>query len=479
MAQPDVYARAFEFDPLAPANIPDAGMRLDAEFDEIAEIFAQYRERLALIQRDDGKLANGVVTPDSLSARTRTLIGGGWALRGAWTTATAYLAKDVVSQAGTLYVCMEDHTAGTFSTDLSAGRWLVWYTENVTPASNTITTVMLSSTIQVPVTRVFATAAPGTGTRVVTYDDAGNPLVVDLDALLSAKLDALIPPGTIVAYAGDVAELTDAWLVCDGTNGTPDLRAKFVIGSNDSTFPPNTEGGNSTVTTSASGDHSHGGATGSTTLTLDQIPSHTHAIQILTVGASGAPGGTAVGNGGATSGAAGGGQGHTHSISASGTHTHTATILPPYYSLVYIMRAGVFVIPGDPAPPSTNIADAFFGFAVSDETTPLVVGTEVVTLRLPFAFVSITEVRASLTNPSTSGVVTVNVKVNGTSLFSTNLTIDANETTSTTALVQPVLSPGNHGPLPDDAEVTVDIVAAGTGASGLKMSLIGTRVAPA
>lgn len=41
----------------------------------------------------------------------------------AWATATAYQAGDFVSESGTTYLALADHTAGTFSTDLAAGRW--------------------------------------------------------------------------------------------------------------------------------------------------------------------------------------------------------------------------------------------------------------------------------------------------------------------------------------------------------------------
>ena len=472
MAQPDVYARAFEFDPLAPANIPDAGMRLDAEYDELARILAQYRERLALIQRDDGKLANGVVTPDSLSARTRTLIGSGWNLRGAWTTAVAYAAKDVVSQGGSLYVCLVPHTAGTFSTDLAAERWLTWYAENVIPAAGSITTSMLSGTIELNPLRLRTTAAPGVEKRILVFDDTGTPTLENLTTVLQTLLDEVVPLGTIAFYRGDLNDLPATWAVCDGTNGTPDLRGLFLVGANDSTFPPGSTGGSSTVNSSEAGEHDHTGTTAGHALSINEMPAHDHEQLVLTVGASGAPGGTAVGNGTARTGPAGGNQPHDHDISPDGGHQHVVTILPPYHAEVIIMRVGNFVIPGAAA-----TADGFFGFAASDEVTPLTVATEVATLRMPFAWVSIDEVRASLTNPSTSGVVRVDVKVNGVSLFSTTLTIDANETTSLTAAAPFVLSPGNHGPFPDDSEVTVDVVAAGTDATGLKVTLIGTRAA--
>lgn len=46
--------------------------------------------------------------------------------KGAWVTGTGYLANDTISNSGSSYICLIDHTAGaTFSTDLSAGKWAV------------------------------------------------------------------------------------------------------------------------------------------------------------------------------------------------------------------------------------------------------------------------------------------------------------------------------------------------------------------
>lgn len=41
---------------------------------------------------------------------------------GAWTTATAYVTNDLVRQSGSTYIVVEDHTSGTFSTDLADGK---------------------------------------------------------------------------------------------------------------------------------------------------------------------------------------------------------------------------------------------------------------------------------------------------------------------------------------------------------------------
>jgi len=46
---------------------------------------------------------------------------------GVWVTATAYTATPTrhwVTNAGTAYVCLVNHTSGTFATDLAAGKWI-------------------------------------------------------------------------------------------------------------------------------------------------------------------------------------------------------------------------------------------------------------------------------------------------------------------------------------------------------------------
>lgn len=110
-------------------------------------------------------------------------------------------------------------------------------------------------------------------------------------------------------------------------------------------------------------------------------------------------------------------------------------------------------------------------FAVSDETTAITTGTAKLTFRMPYAM-TLSAVRGSLTTVSSSGIPTVNIKESGTTIFSTKLTIDASELTSTTAATASVLSDTS---LADDAQMTVDIDVAGTGATGLKIYLIGTR----
>lgn len=109
--------------------------------------------------------------------------------------------------------------------------------------------------------------------------------------------------------------------------------------------------------------------------------------------------------------------------------------------------------------------------AIGDETTAITTGTAKVTFRMPFAM-TVTSVRASLTTASSSGTPTFDINEAGTSILSTKLTIDANEKTSTTAATPAVISDAS---LADDAEITIDVDVAGTGATGAKVYLIGTR----
>jgi len=109
--------------------------------------------------------------------------------------------------------------------------------------------------------------------------------------------------------------------------------------------------------------------------------------------------------------------------------------------------------------------------AVSDEETALTTGNAKVTFRMPFAM-TLTAVRASLTTASTSGLPTFDINEGGSTILSTKITIDANEKTSTTAATAAVIS---DTALADDAEITIDIDTAGTGAKGAKVYLIGRR----
>lgn len=109
---------------------------------------------------------------------------------------------------------------------------------------------------------------------------------------------------------------------------------------------------------------------------------------------------------------------------------------------------------------------------VGDETTVIAAGTAKRTFRMPFAMTLDAIPRASLTTASSSGVVQVDINHSGSTIFSTELTIDANDLSSVDAATPAVLS---TTALSDDAQITIDIVADGTNAAGLKVLLRGYR----
>lgn len=106
--------------------------------------------------------------------------------------------------------------------------------------------------------------------------------------------------------------------------------------------------------------------------------------------------------------------------------------------------------------------------ACSDLVTDLTAGTFKGYVRSPGAF-TISEVRASLIAASSSGAVTVDINVNGSTILSTKLTIDQGEQTSVTAATPPVIT---NTAIADDDEITIDIDGAGTDARGLIVSIL-------
>jgi len=159
----------------------------------------------------------------------------------------------------------------------------------------------------------------------------------------------VIPTGVILMWSGSIASIPQGWALCDGTSGTPDLRERFIRGASSSLAPGNAGGSSSvTPTMSTSGLHTHGGLVGNTSLTINQIPSHTHTLPADSQ-PSGGYSQSLVGSRNEDenlsneflTGATGGSQPHTHTINPDGLHVHTIdsiNILPAWYSLCYIMK---------------------------------------------------------------------------------------------------------------------------------------------
>ena len=156
----------------------------------------------------------------------------------------------------------------------------------------------------------------------------------------------------------------------------------------------------------------------------------------------------------------------------SGTHTISANAnITMSGSLSQVSGANLVsatYISGDGSLLTNLKANSFMTVALSDEATAITTGVGKVTFRAPFAMTLYQIPRASLATASTSGNPTVDIDKNGVSIFSTLLSIDANEKTSVTAATPAVLSTSTFA---DDDEITMDVSTAGTGAKGLKVTL--------
>lgn len=211
-------------------------------------------------------------------------------------------------------------------------------------------------------------AVPNELAAAEAVNDRFNDVAADLN-FLGGRVQSVLPIGGIIMWSGSTVGIPTGWALCNGQNGTPDLRNRFIVGAG-SGYNSGDTGGAETVTltqaqlpahthdfsatTSTAGNHGH---TGATSFQGD----HTHP----TYGAGAFyanhnPGSPAVGFGSGGNyfpmspqptilGA--GGHSHTLSIDAAGAHSHTVSGAtsgvgsgaahenrPPYYALAYIMR---------------------------------------------------------------------------------------------------------------------------------------------
>ena len=167
-----------------------------------------------------------------------------------------------------------------------------------------------------------------------------------IDAYALSVVNKIIPPRCPIPWypEGPADPVPTGWLLCDGTNGTPDMSGKFVYGA----------GGDVAIgDTGGSATHGHDGSVAEHSLTIAETPAHRHFTAVN--GSFGA--GLAAGNSIAEQTTAGGDTeyilrgdaaepniGRTSEIGGGDPHDHGLTIedtttLPPWLAMAWIMKA--------------------------------------------------------------------------------------------------------------------------------------------
>ena len=163
-------------------------------------------------------------------------------------------------------------------------------------------------------------ALSATNLTAGTIPDARFPAT--LPAVSGANLTGIsaFVTGMILIWSGAANAIPTGWVLCDGTNGAPNLQGRFVVGYH-----------------SSNGDYDVGDAGGVETVTLTEshMPAHTHTA--TTKGTSGSHSWTQFGAGRNDwnyPGENSRGSATTHSTGGGTAHENR----PPYYALCYIMK---------------------------------------------------------------------------------------------------------------------------------------------
>jgi hypothetical protein len=180
-------------------------------------------------------------------------------------------------------------------------------------------------------------------------------------AALSAALSALLPRGIICMWSGSINQVPPGWRLCDGQDGTPDLRDRFVLGAG-ARYAAGAMGGTTSVISGQAGAHGHAITVHPYALTEREMPIHQHEYSVYNppvadllprelsshqhefethheyqVDSQARSGGLTTPG---LTGAKGGSQPHTHGASSAavGAHAHSVDLIPPYYALAYLMK---------------------------------------------------------------------------------------------------------------------------------------------
>ena len=168
------------------------------------------------------------------------------------------------------------------------------------------------------------------GTGITSAGTAGNILTSNGSAWASTAPPSTFISGMIILWSGSIVSIPAGWVLCDGTNSTPDLRDRFVVGAGTTYAVGNTGGSANAIVVS----HTH-------TATVTD-PGHAHTTNFQNTNAPSNGDNFMAGTNGPASGIPSNPTfsnttGITVGISTTGSSGTNAN-LPPYYALAYIMK---------------------------------------------------------------------------------------------------------------------------------------------
>ena len=182
----------------------------------------------------------------------------------------------------------------------------------------------------------------GTGAKGEPGAGGSNGADGDKGQKGASGTDASLPSGIIVVWSGAANAIPSGWYLCNGSNGTPDLRGRFVVGysNTDSDYDVGDTGGAKDVILSAAQMPNHAHYFSTTTSGGDHV--HQYIDQYVVINAGYRP--WPANNNDC--------QQRNVNTSGSGAHSHTVTGTtnqegggaahenrPPYYALCYIMKS--------------------------------------------------------------------------------------------------------------------------------------------
>jgi hypothetical protein len=164
------------------------------------------------------------------------------------------------------------------------------------------------------------------GSTIATYDN----LYGILGTIPAAS--STLPTGMILLWSGAIGSIPTGYYLCDGNNGTPDLRDRFLVGAGN-TYSVNQTGGSADAIVVS---HTHT-ATSTSTVT---DPGHNHTVSSASSPPNNAGGNAVFGPVTATTSTATTGiTVATSTTNATSGTSGTGANLPPYYALAYIMKS--------------------------------------------------------------------------------------------------------------------------------------------